>query len=377
LLSPVANVPAVVVVRKASIGLGLAIVSVIVALLLGGAKTGKAVTVTVTIAGRRIEVARGTTLGAVALRFGLRPRAGDLLDVNGELLRPRAFPGGFAINGKPASRQRRLRSGDRLTAVAGSDEKEPEVRTVVPEPGGVPSDPQFFVDRVPGEQLIVRGAVSHELVSSWFRRTGAARSQRAVALTFDDGPSPEYTPAILAELKQLHARATFFVIGYLAQAYPNLVRREAQMGMAVGNHSYNHPEVPPFEQLPPPLIRDEIALADQVLSRLGIRTRLFRPPGGGSSAQVVRVAAALGQRVVLWSVDPTDWTPGTTAHEIAQRVLAAVRPGSIVDLHDGGGDRSATLTALPAIVRGIRARGLRLITLTAGSGPIAETDPAG
>ena len=145
------------------------------------------------------------------------------------------------------------------------------------------------------------------------------------------------------------------------------------MGMAVGNHSYNHPDVPPFEQLPLPLIRDEIALGDQVLARLGIRTRLFRPPGGGTSAQVVRVAAALGQRVVLWSVDPTDWRPGITAKAIARRVLAAVRPGSIVELHDGGGDRSATLAALPAIVRAIRARHLRLVTLIPGTGPTVET----
>jgi peptidoglycan-N-acetylglucosamine deacetylase len=152
------------------------------------------------------------------------------------------------------------------------------------------------------------------------------------------------------------------------------VKREARLGMAVGNHSYNHPEVPPFEDLPPALMRDEIALDDQVLARLGIRTRLFRPPGGGTSARVVRIAAKLGQRVVLWSVDPTDWEPGTTAQQIARRVLSAVRPGSIVIMHDGGGDRSATLAALPAIVHGIRARGLRLVTLAAsGDSPLLET----
>jgi Polysaccharide deacetylase len=139
------------------------------------------------------------------------------------------------------------------------------------------------------------------------------------------------------------------VIGYLAAAYPDLVWRELRLGMPVGNHSYNHPEVPPFDQLPARLLRDEIALGAQVLSRLGARPRLFRPPGGSSSPALVRAAAALGQRVVLWSVDPADWSPGSTAKEIARRVLSTVRPGSIVILHDGGGDRSATLAALPAI----------------------------
>ena len=135
--------------------------------------------------------------------------------------------------------------------------------------------------------------------------------------------------------------------------------------MTVGNHSYNHPEVPPFAQLPPQLLSDEIVLGAQVLSRLGAPPRLFRPPGGSSSPALVRAAAALGQRVVLWSVDPADWSPGSSAKEITKRVLAAVRPGSIVILHDGGGNRSATLAALPAIVRGIRHRGLQLVALTA------------
>ena len=361
--------------RRLSTGVALVLAGALVVWLLAGRQSRRSLTVTV--AGRAVQVSREATLAAVVARFGLVPQPGDLLDVNGKALRAGAIPGGFAVDGQRASGQARLRSGDRVTVVDGRDRKEPLVRSVVREPGGAPSDPQFSVDRVPGEQVVVRGAVSHELVSSRFRATGAAKEERAVALTFDDGPSPEYTLRFLTELRKLRVRATFFVVGYLAEAYPSLVRREARMGMAVGNHSYNHPEVPPFDQLPLPLLRDEIALGDQVLARLGVTARLFRPPGGGSSAKVVRVAAALGQRVVLWSVDPTDWETGTTARQIARRVLSAVRPGSIVILHDGGGNRSATLAALPRIVRGIRARGLRLVTLTPGTSPVAETSAAG
>ena len=76
-------------------------------------------------------------------------------------------------------------------------------------------------------------------------------------------------------------------------------------------------------------------------------------------------AEALGERIVLWSVDPADWQPGATARQIAHKVLAAVRPGSIVILHDGGGNRAATAAALPAIVKGIRHRGLRLVAIAA------------
>ena len=107
----------------------------------------------------------------------------------------------------------------------------------------------------------------------------------------------------------------------------------------------------------------------------GAQPRLFRPPGGSTSPRLVAAAAALDQRVVLWSVDPADWRRGNPAKEIVKRVLAAVRPGSIVILHDGGGDRSATLAALPAIVRGIRRRGLQLVALNAN--PPAAQGPTG
>jgi peptidoglycan/xylan/chitin deacetylase (PgdA/CDA1 family) len=330
-------------------------------------------TVTIWIDGQKSLVTPGTTIEVALRGSGARPRAGDLLDIDGKVLRAGAFPSALTLNGKPAQVGTPLLAGDRVVELAGHDRTESLKRMVVPAPGGVPSNPQFFVDTVPGRSVIVRGAVSHELVSSRFVPTGPARPQRAVALTFDDGPSLEYTPRFLKALAKLHVPATFFVIGYLAAEYPNLVRREVRMGMVVGNHSYNHPEVPPFDQLPLPLMRDEISLGDVELAKLGVHTRLFRPPGGGTASRLVDTAAALGQRVVLWSVDPVDWTPGVTAKQITQRVLAGIRPGAIVDLHDGGGDRSATLAALPAIVKGIRARGLKLVALTPGTGPIAET----
>ncbi len=133
--------------------------------------------------------------------------------------------------------------------------------------------------------------------------------------------------------------------------------------MTVGNHSYNQPEVPPFDQLPERLAGDEIALGAQSLRRAGADPTLFRPPGGSFSTAVVQIAEKQGERIVLWSVDPRDWQPGITARQITRNVLAAVRPGSIVELHDGGGDRSPTLAALPAIVNGIRHRHLKLVAL--------------
>ena len=318
---------------------------------------------TVTAAGKSVRLRPGTTLDQAASELALRPRAGNLLDVEGSVLRRNAIPGALLLDGNAATAGARLRDGDRIAVVAGRDRREPFARQFVRVPGGLPADPQFFLARTPGSQIVVRGAISHKLVSARFLPDGRPRLERAVALTFDDGPSPQYTPRIVATLRRLHAHATFFAIGYLAGEYPDLIRRELRAGMTVGNHSYNHPEVPPFDQLPARLRADEIALGAQSLRRAGAEPKLFRPPGGSFAPAVVHTADRLGERIVLWSVDPGDWQPGVTARQIARRVLAAVRSGSIVILHDGGGDRSATLAALPAIVKGIRHRGLRLVPI--------------
>jgi peptidoglycan-N-acetylglucosamine deacetylase len=227
---------------------------------------------------------------------------------------------------------------------------------------GLLGNPQYRVARAPGQELIVRGAISHELVSTRFRALGTERAERAVALTFDDGPSI-YTPRIVAVLRRLHVPATFFTIGFQVDIYPQYVALEREAGMVTGNHTYNHPDVPPFAQLPRRLVVDEIALGAESLQRAGVRPHLFRPPGGSVSEAVVRDAQSLGERIVLWSVDPGDWRKGVSAKQIKAAVLGAVKPGSIVILHDGGGDRTATVRALPLIVRGIRHRGLRLVAL--------------
>jgi peptidoglycan/xylan/chitin deacetylase (PgdA/CDA1 family) len=312
---------------------------------------------------RTVSVSQGTTLERAVAEFDLQPSAGALLAVDGTVLRPNAFPGRVQLDDKPASAATKLHDGDTISVVAGHDRREATTRQVVRVPGGMPADPQFFVARTAGRQVVVRGAVSRKLVSVTFEPVGKAKMQKAVALTFDDGPSPEYTPRILAALRRLHVKATFFVIGYLADEYRSLVRRERRAGMSVGNHSYNHPLVPAFDTLPQALLDDEIAQGAASLRHAGVTATLCRPPEGSFSGVVVRAAKALGERVVLWSVDPADWEPGASTAGIVAHVLSAVRPGSIVILHDGGGDRSATVAALPAIVKGIRARGLKLVRL--------------
>ena len=319
-------------------------------------------TVEVTVAGRHMHLPTGTTLAEAAARYRLRPRAGNLLDVEGRVLRRGTFPGALLVDGRAEAGDLRLRSGDRVTVRDGKDRVESRSREVVPASVERRPSPQFFVDVVPGRSIVVRGKVSHKLVSARFVADGSAVPDRAVALTFDDGPS-EYTPRILALLHRLRVPATFFVIGLQTERYPDLVREEQAAGMAVGNHSYDHPNRTPFARLPRRRIVAEITRTQALLARLGVHSVLFRPPGGSVSPYVLRAATKQRVRVVLWSVDARDWVSGTTAGQIVRRVLAGVRAGSIVELHDGGGDRTATLKALPAIVAGIRKQGLRLVSL--------------
>lgn len=319
-------------------------------------------TVTVRVQGLERELPRGTTLGQAVARLGLAAPPGDLLDVQGAMLRAGAFPGRVLLNGRPRPARVELREGDRIALLPGRDRQEPAERLLLRVRGGRAQEPQFTLARTPGEQVLLRGRISHKLVPLAFRPAGPARVPQAVALTFDDGPSP-YTPRVLRVLRRLRARATFFVVGELARRRPGLVRAALAAGMAVESHSFSHPYRPPFDRLARWRIRAEIGRTAALLSRLGRRSRLFRPPGGAFSPYVLEAAGAAGQRVVLWSVDPRDWQPGVEPRQIARRVLRAVRPGAIVLLHDGGGDRSATVRALPAIIRGIRRKGLRLALL--------------
>jgi peptidoglycan/xylan/chitin deacetylase (PgdA/CDA1 family) len=228
-------------------------------------------------------------------------------------------------------------------------------------PGLHLGNPELSLRRYRIRRITVTGRISGDVASVRDVPTGAGVAPRAVALTFDDGPWPVQTRSVLRVLERYHAPATFFMVGYLVDRYPGIVWRVARAGMRIGDHSWDHPISPPLADLSDERVAEEIGKAKQALRTLGIRSALFRPPGGSYDDGVVQQARLQSMRVVTWNVDPRDWVPGSTSGQIVRRVLGAVRPGSIVLLHDGGGDRSATIRALPRIIRGIRKMGLRLV----------------
>jgi peptidoglycan-N-acetylglucosamine deacetylase len=182
--------------------------------------------------------------------------------------------------------------------------------------------------------------------------------RREVALTFDDGPYP-ITPSFVRMLHADGAVATFFVIGeQITARYQPTLHEELRDGDALGDHTYTHPNLVRSGD-----VRGQLLDALQAIrARSGYTPCVFRPPYGEYDAAVVRTAASLGLATVTWEVDPSDYAqPGSAA--IRRRVLAQVRPGSIVISHDGGGPRGQTLAAYPGIIRALRARGYRFVTV--------------
>jgi peptidoglycan/xylan/chitin deacetylase (PgdA/CDA1 family) len=183
--------------------------------------------------------------------------------------------------------------------------------------------------------------------------TNGSRSKRAVALTFDDGPSA-YTARILSALDQRGVPGTFYALGSLIGSRAGLMRQAVERGHELANHSYRHSYYPGFADLR--------STSAAIRRATGFTPCTFRPPGRLFNRATVDAAARNGMTTVLWDVDPRDWTtPGSGA--IYSRVVGAARPGSIILLHDGGGDRGQTAAALPRIISTLRSRGYRFRTV--------------
>jgi peptidoglycan/xylan/chitin deacetylase (PgdA/CDA1 family) len=203
-----------------------------------------------------------------------------------------------------------------------------------------------------------RKAVSSVLGYTPFVRQGGGRGHD-VALTFDDGPGP-YTPGVLNVLEQAHAPATFFVIGTEERYFSEATTREIRDGFVIGNHTESHPEM---ARLSAHDQHEELFEQSARIELLGgPKPDLFRPPYGSFNATTFSQLHAMHLLMVLWSVDTDDYEqPGVPV--IVQRALEGARPGAIILMHDAGGNRTQTIAALPEVIRRIRARGLRLVTV--------------
>jgi peptidoglycan/xylan/chitin deacetylase (PgdA/CDA1 family) len=191
-------------------------------------------------------------------------------------------------------------------------------------------------------------------------------NQKAVALTFDDGPSPVYTVQIMALFKKYQAHGTFFVMGHRVEQHPALVLGLIKAGHEVGNHSFSHPR---FTGIAQPSREQELERTAVDLDLLGCprSERLFRPPYSAYDDRLKTYLTHTHRRLVLWSIDSGDWR-GLAAPAIIKNVLSRVRNGSIIIFHDSDenarADRHPTVEALSIILPALKAAGYRMVTVS-------------
>ena len=207
-------------------------------------------------------------------------------------------------------------------------------------------------------------------------RYGASKNQ--LAITFDDGPDPEWTPKILDVLKREQVPGTFFLIGIQAEKFSSLTKRIYREGHEIGNHTFTHPDI---SSIGSGYMRVEMNLTERLFaSRLGMRTMLFRPPYSVDAepdtedeVKPLEVTQSMGYITIGNKIDTKDWfdNPPLTPQQIAASVLDHLPPcqpndqkcGNIILMHDGGGDRARTVLALPLIIDGARARGFQFVSV--------------
>ncbi len=221
--------------------------------------------------------------------------------------------------------------------------------------------------------LLIISAVFHFYVYHGFGfqadiyRSGNTR-ERIVAITFDDGPSPIYTPLILDILAEYGVPAAFFLVGDQVERYPEIALRIHEEGHEIGNHTYNHVHVPttPSRRLSAEIMQTDL----EILQATGIYPDYIRPPRGFYDDRFRRLAELFGHRIVLWSLSSQDWRGTATADGITRRVLNNVKPGDIILFHDSGallnkegGNRMNTVQALSGIIEGLWEKGYRIASL--------------
>ncbi|MCB5165470.1 polysaccharide deacetylase family protein [Streptomyces bambusae] len=179
----------------------------------------------------------------------------------------------------------------------------------------------------------------------------------SMALTFDDGPDPRYTPKILDTLARHDVKAVFFVCGEMATEHRDLLRRMADEGHVIGNHTWTHPLIP---RLSRPALDREIRRTSELVDRVtGTAPVWFRAPFGAWNRAAFEIGADLGMEPLAWTVDTLDWQePGTST--IVTRVLRGAAPGVVVLSHDAGGDRSQSVAALRSYLPRLLERGYRM-----------------
>jgi peptidoglycan/xylan/chitin deacetylase (PgdA/CDA1 family) len=182
-----------------------------------------------------------------------------------------------------------------------------------------------------------------------------------IALTFDDGPNSRSTPQILDILKENDVKATFFVVGKFMEKNKDILKREFDEGHVIGNHTFTHVKgtITDIGKIDRELVKTN----DLILKYTGENAKYFRPPFGFENWRFLAEAEVLDYTVVLWSIDVGDWNKTRTSKQITAKIFNLAKNGSIILLHDGGLSREAVIDSLPVIIKGLKSKGYKFVTI--------------
>jgi peptidoglycan/xylan/chitin deacetylase (PgdA/CDA1 family) len=187
-----------------------------------------------------------------------------------------------------------------------------------------------------------------------------SNKEKVIALTIDDGPWPKTTGEMLDILKRNNVKATFFWVGSALQENPEIAKRVVAEGHAIGNHTWHHW----YRKMDEATAKSEIEKTNELIYKTtGVKTSFFRPPGGYLNNGLAAYAKSQKNSVVMWSVTSADTDPRAKYQVFVKNVIRDAKPGAIVLMHDGGGNRERTVKALPAIVSGLKQQGYRFVTV--------------
>ncbi|MBL1173541.1 MAG: polysaccharide deacetylase family protein [Pantanalinema sp. GBBB05] len=230
--------------------------------------------------------------------------------------------------------------------------------TAVQTPGATANRKTEIVRAKPIQPQSLTFTAPDEYKGKIVQEVNSVGTEKVVALTFDDGPWPSTTEKILEILKQNNIKGTFYWVGIPLQNNPEIAKKVVAAGHAIGNHTWQHL----MNDMDEATAAQELGNAAKLMYDItGVKTTLMRPPGGNLSGSLATYAQKLGYTVTLWSADSEDYY--VSAPIVVDNVLKNTRPGGIVLMHDGGGDRNPTVEALPQVIDTLKRRGYRFVTV--------------
>lgn len=320
-------------------------------------------------------IVSGKSRAGEALRaLGYRLTSGDLVDRRGQVaLNEGGEPSAIYLNGELTQADTPLNRNDKIRFISGKDITDTIKSRIVPIPFRteiVGTGTFISLRRVGsnGKREEIYGEHSGKIISSkiikypepTIVRRLKAPAVKKVALTFDDGPNPPYTEQITDILKERRAPATFFVLGRQVRKYPGILAATAADGFTIGSHSVNHVRL---DRLDIHSIDLELDNSRQlIVQNTKTVPAWLRPPYGKLNDLVVTEAAKYNYKIALWNVDSLDWR-APDPEFIWQQLMAQIKPGAIILMHDGGGDRHSTVAVLPRLIRYLRDNGYEIVSL--------------